>query len=155
MRREGFRHARSTVRRGWFQTGSVAALAIVLPLTACGANETERGCGAVGLVPNGVDVQVRGGGSSQLAGAVFKVCTPRTCTSTTRNASSKEPTTHVGNPGISSIKAVLVSITVHAAKGRVIVPTTRLTVVPIKAQPNGPGCDPTGYFATAAVTSTV
>ena len=105
-------------------------------------------------VPNGVNVRAQGVGKARLAGAVFKVCTPKMCTSARRGATDDEPTTHVSNAGINSTKAVLVSVTVHDAKGGVIVPTARLTVAPIKAQPNGPDCDPTGYFAAAVVTAT-
>lgn len=155
MQYDGFRGPGPNVRRRCVRAGWVVALTIVLPLTGCGSNGTGQACTAVGLVPNGVNVEVKGIGVKRLAGAVLKVCTPRICTSIKRGAADDEPITRVSNPGISSTSAVLVSVTVHDAKGAVLVPTAHLTVVPIKAQPNGPGCDPTGFFATAVVTSTL
>ena len=151
MRRNEVWWGRLSRRRACLGIAPIAALAIIVTLTGCSSTQS---CTAVGLAPNGVNVQVKGAGLAQLAGAVFEVCTPRTCTSITRGAADDEPTTGVSNSGINSTKAVAVSVTVRDVHGRVIVPTSRLTVVPIKAQPNGPDCAPTGYSATAVVTST-
>lgn len=147
MRGDGRPHARTTRTRA----GSVAALTLVVLLSGCAVNRTERSCGGVGLKPNGVDVHITK--VAHLAGDVVTVCTPHACTSVTRGPADESPTTYVSNPGIDSTRTVPVSITVRDASGKIVVPTARLIVTPIKEQPNGPSCG-TGYFATAVVPAT-
>lgn len=102
----------------------------------------------MGLSPNGVLVKVAGVAAGSRI--TVQVCVAGKCTTATAEYDVSVPMA-VANPGISSAAPISITATVRDAAGKVLVLKRRLTVTPVKSQPNGPGCEPTGYFATADV----
>ncbi len=122
------------------------ALAGACSLAACGGQPTA--CTAIGLQPNGVTIQVPGLPlGSRVTG---EVCTPSKCTTATEKYVDQF-FLFVSNPGIASTAPLAITVTVRDPAGKELVPKKSLVVTPVRNQPNGAGCEPIGYFATAVV----
>lgn len=130
----------------WISAG-IGVCAAVLLLAGCGPQ--TRACSAVGASPSGVLVDLRGvQGTGPFTAQVCVVGKCAVASSETPNAAQ----VFVANPALRTIKPTVVTIVVRDAAGVVVVPTVRRTITADMSRPNGPGCEPTGFYANATAT---
>lgn len=114
----------------WRMLKWLTLLAIPMILCNCGG---PQACTLVGAVSG---VQVTGGG----AGASLRICAGSSCgTGKFVGGSVFVPLSEL-RPG----RAVDLEVTVKVVSRRVV---SHATVVPVKSEPNGPGCAPTAAIA--------
>lgn len=128
-----------------------AVIVAAVALGGCSSTTQPKACTAIGLLPNGVQVTVTG--LRSFDGVKAEVCTPVGCTSDAVRALDGAGSANVANAGITSTEPVSISVRVFDASGSNLVPLERRTVTSKREQPNGPDCDPIGYFASVAVTA--
>jgi len=105
---------------------------LVIPMILCNCGGPEA-CTLVGAVSG---VQVTGGD----AGAALQICAGSSCGTAKLVGGSVFVPLSTLRPG----RAVDLEVTVEVANRRVV---SHANVVPVKSEPNGPGCAPTAAIA--------
>jgi hypothetical protein len=136
-----------------WRRGALVLTALFVVGTSAACSNLSQRCNAIGGEP-GVMVVIQRPWPSQTVTA--QVCIADTCRSAVSNGTQgsvfREGYLWVAHPALTSERRVSATISLTGDAGKVLVAPVVRTLAPTKAQPNGPGCEPTFFVGTATVT---